>query len=377
MKKKISILGLHLNYGGVESSIINQANMLSKDYDVTLVITYKMREKAAFKIDNRVKIIYLTNLLPNKQEFLKKLKKFRLISAFFEGLKSLKVLYLKNKTMENYIKNTDADILISSRIEFTNMLSKYGKNAILIAEEHRHHNNNQKYINRLIKSCRNINYLISVSNELNDFYGKILPNTKCVYIPNALDYWPEESSKLTNKNLISIGRLSKEKGFLDLIETFKIIHDIDPQFHLDLVGDGVEYNNIKNRIEELDLQDNITLHGFQSKENINKLLLKSSIYLMTSFEESFGIVLIEAGSFGVPSIAFSSAQGARQIIKNNESGYLIANRDKEKMAHKVIELYNDKKKLQEFGRASKNIAQNFSFSNIKIKWLEFLKGVKK
>ena len=58
---------------------------------------------------------------------------------------------------------------------------------------------------------------------------------------------------------------------------------------------------------------------------------------MCSKEESFGIVLIEAGSFGIPEIAFDSAQGANEIIINNKTGYLIHNRDKYKMANKIVE----------------------------------------
>ncbi len=68
---------------------------------------------------------------------------------------------------------------------------------------------------------------------------------------------------------------------------------------------------------------------------------------MCSHEESFGIVLIEAGSFGVPQVAFDSAQGAHEIIKNNRTGYLIQNRNKKEFATKAHELLNDRKKQKE------------------------------
>ena len=56
-------------------------------------------------------------------------------------------------------------------------------------------------------------------------------------------------------------------------------------------------------------------------------MLNSSLYVMTSLTESFGLVLIEANSYGIPCIAFDSASGAKQIIENKE--LLISNRDKE------------------------------------------------
>ncbi len=372
--KKIAILGLHLKFGGVEQAIINQANMLCDFYDVKLVVTYK-KDEPSFWVNPKVKIVYLTNLYPNKEELKNSIKHFKILTFIKEGFKSIKILYLKYHTMKEYIKNSDDDILISSRVAITKILNKHGKNKIKIAEEHRHHNNDKKYINNLVKSCTNIDYLVSVSKELNNYYSKIMKNTKCIYIPNGLDYYPEKASKLNNKNLISVGRLSYEKGYSDLIDVFKILYDKDKEFHLDIVGDGNEYNNILNKIKDYSLDNSVTLHGFQHKEYINKLLEKSSLYLMCSFEESFGIVLIEAASFGVPQIAFSSAQGANEIIKNNKSGYLINDRDKEEMANKVIKLINDKKKLNDFGKESRIIAKEFSFDSVKDKWVSFIKNI--
>ena len=373
--KKIAILGLHLNFGGVEQSIINQANMLCDKYEVSLIISYKMCDKPAFYVNPKVKIIYLMDLIPNKDDFKKAIKSFNVIKTIKEGVKSIKVLYLRKHTMINYIKKSKDDIIISSRIIFTKLLNKYGKNSVKIAEEHRHHNNDKKYINSLVKACSNIDYLVCVSKELTNFYGNLLKNTECVYIPNGLDYYPSIVSKLDNKNLISVGRLSIEKGYSDLIDVFKLVHNIDTEFHLDIVGDGNEYSAIENKIKDYKLDKNVTLHGFQSKEVINNLLKKSSLYLMCSYEESFGIVLIEAASFGIPQIAFSSAQGAKEIINNNISGYLINGRNKVEMSKKIIELINNKNKLKKFGEESRKIAKQFSFDEVKKQWVDFINAL--
>lgn len=375
-KNKINILALHLNFGGVESSIASQANALCEDYDVEIISTYKMIDQPAFKINDKVKITYLTDVKPNKEEFKNALKNKKFFTAFKEGLKSIKVLYLKKYTMIDAIKHSDASVIISSRVEISELLSKYKKqNVITITEEHAHHNNNKKYINRLKKACKGIDYLVCVSKELTNFYAKEIPHTKSVYIPNGLDYTPDKLSKLNNKNLISVGRLSPEKGYLDLIDVFNEMHKLDKTYHLDIIGDGKERNAIEQKIKDLKLTKSITLHGFQNKEFINKKLLDSSLYLMCSHEESFGIVLIEAGSFGVPQIAFDSAQGAHEIIDNNKNGYLIKNRDAKEFAKKAHELINDKKKLKEFGASANKKALEFSFDNIKKRWLKFIKDL--
>ncbi len=371
--KKVVILGLHLGYGGVEQAIINEANMLSNDYDVEVVSIYKVMDFIPFKVQKNVKITYLTDLKPNREEFMNYLRKGRLFKTFKEGLKSLKILYYKKKCMQNYLQTCKADIIISSRIEITELLNKANlNNQLKIAIEHRHHNNEQKYIERLRKSLKNINYLVVVSKDLQKYYEKNFQFIRCFYIPNALEYSLGSRTNLKAKRLIAIGRLSVEKGFVDLIDVFNLVSQKDKDVTLDIIGDGVERDKILKKILEYKLQDKIKLHGFQKKDYINKYLKESSICLMTSLEESFGTVLIEASSFGVPQIAFTSAQGACEIIKNGKSGYLIEDRNKEEMANKILELLNDKQKLQEFSNNAYEEAKNYTFPVIKQKWLDFL-----
>ena len=97
--KKIAILGLHLGYGGVEQAIINQANSLCDKYQVELAITYKMNETIPYLLNPHVKVKYLTNCKPNREEFKEYLKHYKYFKTMKEGLKSLKILYLKHKTM--------------------------------------------------------------------------------------------------------------------------------------------------------------------------------------------------------------------------------------------------------------------------------------
>ena len=376
--KKIAILSLHLNYGGVEKAVSTLANMLCDDYKVEIICTYKMGNKPVYKIDDKVKIKYLIPYGPNKKEIKQNFKNFKIFNLLKEGIKAIKVLYLRKKTMIDYIKNSDADVIISTRVLFTNYLSKYGKESIIkIAQEHRHHLNDQKYIQNLNDACKNIDYLLPVSKELTNFYTATLTGkVKCYYMPNSLDNIPEIDSDYT-KNVVTVGRLSKEKGFDDLIDVFKKVVAKNPNYKLDIIGDGPERNNLKDIIANLHLENNIILHGFQNKDYINDVLSHSKAFIVTSYTESFGIALLEGMSYGLPGIIFDSASGSLELIKNNLSGYVIKNRSKDVMAKKIIKLLDNKKEISIMGKNAKETAKKYSFEKIKERWLNFLEIILK
>ena len=370
--RKITILALHLGYGGIERAISMVANALSSEYNVEIVSTYKIYDKPIFPLNENISVKYLLNDKPNRSEFIKALKKLNFVVALKEGIKAIKILKMKKSYMINYIKNCDSDIIISTRDIHNLWLGTYGnKKCLKIGWEHNHHNNNNKYINKIVKSVKNLDYFVLVSKELNDFYQNKLINTKCkcVYIPNAIDNIPSETSSLNEKNLISIGRLSKEKGFLDLIDVYKIVHESFPEWKLNIIGDGVLRNKIEKKIDDYGLSDSVILHGYKTTDYVNKMLKSSSIYIMTSFTESFGIVLLEAFSYGIPAVSFTSARGANEIITNNWDGYLIKNRNKEEMAKRICELISGYNRRVVMGNNDLKKVNKFYIDEVKNKWI--------
>jgi len=121
----------------------------------------------------------------------------------------------------------------------------------------------------------------------------------------------------------------------------------------------------------------IVFHGFCSPAIIQRYYLNSCLFILTSYTESFGIVLLEAMKCGVPCIAFSEATGASDIIINNRNGYLINKRDCNQMAKKVCKYLNttikEKKRLQ---KGAKTTAEKFSPDTIKLLWFELLQNQK-
>lgn len=370
--KKITFLALHLGYGGIEKCISTLANSLSDKYEVEIISTYKLYDKPKFKINDNIKIKYLMNYGPNRKEINTCLKKHKYITLVKEMFKAYRILRNKKKLMINAIKKCDSDIIISTRDIHNEWLGKFAKKGIIkIGWEHNYHNNNQAYINKIVNSVKDLDYFVLVSNSLKEFY-QTRTKTKCIYIPNTLDYYPTKFPSLEEKNIISVGRLSYEKGFDDLIDIFSLVNKIYPDWNLNIIGDGFEYNKLQKKIENYKLEDKIKLHGYQDKEYINEQLYHSSIYVLPSRSESFGIVILEAFSFGIPAIAFTRASGATELINDGWNGFLIKDSDKELMAKRICELIKNTNRRIIFGHHALEKSKEYNIEKIKEEWIKII-----
>jgi len=375
--KKVTILSLHLNTGGIEKCVTDLANYLCNSYNVEIISVYKLKNKPAFDIDERVNIKYLsTNIKPNKTEFNKAVKSKNIFKIFVEGFKSIRCLNMRKSRMIKAIKKCDSDFIISTRDIFNEWLGKYGSSkCVKIGWEHNHHHKDVEYIDKIVNSCKGLDKFVLVSKSLKEFYEDRFQekkyNCQCIFIPNTIDYIPDTINKLDNNNLVSVGRLSREKGFLDLIEVFKKAHDENPKLHLDIVGDGAQRGKIEDKIEEYKLSKSITMHGFLDSEGVHDVLSNSSLYVMTSYTESFGIVLIEAMSHGLPCIAFDSAEGACDLIK--DKSLLIKDRNMDDMALKINEVLSSEDKMHEIGDKNRKFSLNYDTEKVMKLWKKILK----
>ncbi len=370
--KKVTILALHLGYGGIENAITTLANTLSSKYDVEILSVYRLYNEPIYRLSENVRVNYISSIKPNKKEMIYYLKK-KNFSMFFKGIgQSFKTGFVKYIKTPLVLRKIDTDVIISTRTVHNFLISKFvDKKIKKIAWEHNHHNNNKKYINALVKSCKNVDSLVLVSSELAGFYKNYLGNKVC-YIPNCLDKIPNKLSKLDSKNIVAVGRLSREKGFDALLKLFKKVSAKHPSWKLNIVGDGMEKNNLLDLAKELKLGDKVIFHGYQNKDYINNLFLESSIYVMTSKTESFGLVLIEAMSYGIPCLSYTSAQGANEIIDDNENGYLIKDRNEEEMISKIELLIEDEKLRNKLGKNARLKSKNYSSEAILQKWQKLI-----
>ncbi|MBQ4067050.1 MAG: glycosyltransferase [Clostridia bacterium] len=378
---KISIYALHLSFGGVEKYVATLANMLCEKHDVEIVSTYKIDKEPAFPINPKVRITYLLeDLKPNKAELKNALRSKNILSVIREGFNAVRVLHARKSSNVKSLKSCKSDVIISTRVFHNRLIGKYAKDATKITGEHNHHNSNAKYINEVIESCKGFDYFIPISKELCDYYKEPLSKygVSTEYIKFCIDKNPNPvEPEFSSSDIISVGRLSPEKGMCDLIEVFRLVSRKNPSARLHVVGDGDDREKMETMISEYGLTDKVTMHGYREKSYIYSLLPSTSLYVMTSRTESFGLVLLEAMSCGIPCLAFSSAQGAHEIIENGVNGYLIENRDNKALADKICELLYDKDRLHSMSRSSLETAEEFSYEKTKASWLSLMEKIEK
>lgn len=372
--KKITILSLHLGVGGIEKYINSLTKILENDYEIELLITYKLKENPSFQFSDKVKINYLINGGPNRDEIRKAFRRRKFFKLFKELCYAVSILYLKRTRTRKALKELNTDYLITTRTYETKLANKLLKNKNIIKIATDHNFPTKKYKKELIRSTINYDKLIVVNKEIEDIYRKEI-GRKVLCIPNFLDELSDEKSKLNSKNLVAVGRFSKEKGFIDLVEIMSLIKKQDDSVKLTLIGDGPESERIKAKIKELGLESNVRLTGYLNEREVANIMLNSSVYLMTSFSESFGLVMAEAMNYGLPIVAFDSASGARELL-SDETGILISDRDKDTYANTVIDLLNDKSKLKLYSNKSLEKVKDYSSKMAKKKWLELLDSVK-
>lgn len=366
-RKKVTILSLHMQIGGIEKAICSMANMLIDSYDVEIINIYDLVDTIPFPLDKRVEVKYLsTNLRPNKKEIKQAIKTKNITQCIKEGYKAMYVLHTKRKLIKQAAKECTGDIIVSTTLVFNKYFSRYQKSKTLVAWEHCHPSRSKNYVKKVKRAVKKFDVFIPASKALYEFYYERLTGPKCIYVPLCIDEIPSEKAKLNTNHITVMGRLSKEKGYEDILKVVKEL-SLKREIHLDIIGDGDEWDALHTLTKELEIEPFVTFHGNTVGTKKENILLNTSVFITTSHYESFGLVLLEAMSYGIPCISFDSAKGSLEIIEDGKNGYLIKERSIQQMADKIDKLLTKTTKVMQ-NNAIKT-AKRYSYKVVKEDWL--------
>lgn len=193
--------------------------------------------------------------------------------------------------------------------------------------------------------------------------------TNIMVIPNPLSFYPDQTSTLENKKVICVGKVSYQKGQDLLVKAWEIVNRNFPDWSLELYGkiDDVllDNRNLKQ----------INISHFPPDPNIEKRYLESSVYVMSSRFEGFGMVLIEAMACGVPCVSFDCNYGPSDIIKDGVDGFLAQKENIRQLAEKIMELINNRDKRIQFGKNARANVAAYQPEQITHQWDQLFKNL--
>lgn len=179
-------------------------------------------------------------------------------------------------------------------------------------------------------------------------------------------------AKLDNNIVLAAGRIEgKIKGFDLLVEAWKEVVTRYPDWTLRIAGGGNPYE-LTQIIKEQKLEESVKLTG--PVKDMSAEYLNSSIFVLSSRSEPFGLVLIEAMSFGVPVVSFDCPNGPREIINDGIDGKLVENGNIKALATAITEMIADKGARKRMGKAAiQKYNDKYTIDKIILMWLSVLR----
>ncbi len=344
MKKKVLFINNHFQKSdGSVKVLIELVNNLNQDrFDITIL--------PLFRCDRSIEC----QLKPGIR-----LKKG--LSFYFRGLsKLIKIVPLK--TLYKYFVREQYDIEIAFQTDLPTLLvgESLNKQAVHVAWMHgyavwpKSYKNCDKVV-CVSKYCRD-----RAERELNDNSINITYRYNLVDDGKIKEMSREnvEGMGYSCPSLVTVGRLSPEKGYDRLIRIMRSLKDEGYDFHLTIIGDGPERGKLEALIDEKNMRDVVTLTGNQ--ENPHKFTSKANVFICSSHSEGYSTACTEAAIIGIPIIT-TDVPGGQEIIDDCECG-LLTGLDDYSLKEGIRKILDDPKLLSEWREVMKMNSHKFDLS---------------
>lgn len=340
----ISSIDLTGGTGRVTTEIANKLSLAG--YKVTILSMYGC--KPYFQLNNQVKVKYA---FKQKQAF-----------KWF-----LPIVIL---TLRKQLSAIDPDVLINvdTALFSYSFVSGYGLRFKNIVWEHFNFkaslNSKVRIVARRL-AARKSAAIITLTQADRTYWNKGLQCKAPVYVINNPTPYKNVtySDKTGNRIVLSVGRLTAQKGFERLIAAWGTLNLKSWQLHI--VGSGELHANLTALIKELNLEDTVKL--IAATNHIEEHYQQAGIYCMSSRFEGFPMVLLEALSFGLPLISFDCDTGPSEII-TAKNGILVENGNIPALSKALSGLMDDEQKRHALGKQAFKDAAQYNIDRIIRQW---------
>ena len=364
--------------GGVERVLTLKANFFAEKlgYDITIILTEGQNRPFFYPLSEKVNVINL-NLEFEQLWYCSFLKK---IFLYLRKQRKFK------KKLTNELMRLKPDVTVSLLRREINFITSIQDGSKKIGELHvnranyRNFEGNESSFIKSIFSKLWMSNLVGHLKKLDRFVvlteedkSQWVEFNNITSIPDPLTFFPEHASPLENKRVIAVGRYVYQKGFDLLLRIWSMVEDKYPEWELVVYGSG-NREPYECLMKELNIDAN-RCHLNGPSTNIQREYINSSLFVFTSRFEGFGMALVEAMACGLPVISFDCPCGPRDIIANNEDGFLVKNGDINEYVCELTLLMNDASLRHRMSVAGRKNVERYKMEKIGESWKMLFDGL--
>lgn len=342
-----------IGIGGASKQLVITANaLMDKKYDVSIFsYCWDIRHK---QLSEKVKYI------PSKR--------YRKIGEYIHAISDIRRIIKKEKP----------DVVISWRTNagcFTRLASLGLDCKVVFSERSDPYMETSAFLKFATWVCGFSDGGVFQTEMARNYYKRL--KNKSVVIPNPISIKTFKIIPYKERfnEIAFVGRcFLKQKRQDIMLKAFEIILRKYPEMKLIFYGGDFDIEKIRQMVEEMGLLKNVTFAG--TVDNVLERISTAKILALSSDYEGIPNVLLEAMSVGVPVVSTdTSPGGARVVVENEVNGYIVPQRDYEKLAEKIIFLLENPSVAEKFIKEGQENIKRFEPDVIFEKWDTFLKNM--
>ena len=355
--------------GGVERVLTTKANYFADvlGYEIYIILTDGKGKEPYYKLSPKIKVIHLDI---NFEE-LWHLSFLRKIPVYLKKQRVFK------RKLTEVLMDIKPDITVSLLRREINFITSIRDGSKKVGEIHVNKLNYRNFeandtnivkelfskwwMGNLLSKLKKLDRFVVLSHEDKGYWYE-LDNVEV--ISNPLPFISRKECTLDSHRVIAVGRYVYQKGFDLLLDAWKIVNKKHPTWELHVYGSGDKTAYIgqacRNDIKNCFLKDAVN--------GIDEKYAESSIFVLSSRFEGFGMVLAEAMSCGLSCVSFACPCGPKDMITDGIDGCLVENGNIEELAEKICYLIENEDIRKEMGKQAKINIQRYKEENIMRMW---------
>ncbi len=219
--------------------------------------------------------------------------------------------------------------------------------------------------------------LVALSQSLREQARMTLTEKPIEVISNAIEHEiftpARRNGHRGGTRLLTVARLIPRKGLTDLLQAMLFLHDLP--IHLTIQGSGSDDGRLRELTEKLGLRDRITFSGFQPRHQLPSVYRQADIFVLPSFSESCGLVLLEAMACGLPAVV-TRVGGMVEHIDDHVNGLVVPPRDPQALAAAIRRLAVNPELRTEMGaRNALKVRMHYSWDRVASAYLSLYRNI--